>query len=148
MAEDAEEVGSESPTTAEDTDTAAEATGDATEDATVAVPEPGEVAPPSGFEHALAEQMAAESFLVRAGVFGIVAGVLICAVIWTGLMFLALQMADTGIDDGPALLASAVVGVLAGAFYGGWAAVMFANQALEKAEADAEAEEHAHAHAH
>jgi hypothetical protein len=142
MAEDSEDIGSESPTTPEDGDDSVEATPEST----VAVPESGEVTAPSGFEHALAEQMAAESFLIRAGVFGIVAGVVLCAAIWTGLMFLSLQMADTGIDDGPALLASALVGVLAGAFYGGWAAVLLANQALEKAEADAEAEEHAHAH--
>jgi hypothetical protein len=126
------EIGEESPTTPQ----RVEASGEAA----------AEVAATSGFEHALAEQLAAESFLVRAGVFGIVAGVVLCAAIWTGLVFLSLQMADTGIDDGPALLAGALVGVLAGAFYGGWAAVLLANRALEQAEAEAEAEEHAHAH--
>lgn len=101
---------------------------------------------PITFEAALAEQRRAERLLVRYAALGIAIGAVVCAAIWTGLVWLALEIADSSISTGPALAMSAVVGVFAGAFYGGWAGTVAGNIAIERAEMAAEAEEHAHAH--
>jgi hypothetical protein len=94
------------------------------------------------FEVALEQQRHAERTLVRYTILGVIVGGIVCAAIWTLLVFLALQIADTSVSTGPALGMSAAVGVFAGSFYGGWAGTILANQAIERAELAAEAEEH------
>jgi hypothetical protein len=79
----------------------------------------GEIAIPA--EVALAEELAAEQSLWRAVMMWTVIAVPICIVIWCGMVAVAVGPKDP--EDWLAWLGiGAIVGVLAGAFFGGWAA--------------------------
>jgi hypothetical protein len=80
------------------------------------------------------EVLAAEGRWWRGLLWGIAIGVPVCALIWMGLVGLALVMADPGWPVWPALGMAAVVGVFAGAFLGGWAGVTACAEALDEAE--------------
>ena len=59
----------------------------------------------------------------------------ICIVIWLGIVLLALAAADWPGSWASAIALGAVVGVLAGVFFGGWAGVLTAAHTLDAADA-------------
>jgi hypothetical protein len=92
---------------------------------TPGVPTPGVVAP---------EVVAAEAKWWRGLVIGIAIGMPVCALLWMGLVALALAVAEPGWPVWPAVAMAAVVGVFAGAFLGGWGGVTACAEALDEAE--------------
>lgn len=80
------------------------------------------------------EIAAAEQRWWRGLVIGIAIGIPVCALLWMGLVALALAMADPGWPVWPALGMAAVVGVFAGVFLGGWAGVTARAEQLDEAE--------------
>jgi hypothetical protein len=76
----------------------------------------------------------AERSLWRAAGIGVAIAVPACALLWMGLVALALAIADTGVPYLPALGMAAVVGMFAGTFFGGWAGVTLKAEELEAAE--------------
>jgi hypothetical protein len=76
----------------------------------------------------------AERSLWRSAGVGIAIAVPVCALVWMGLVALALAIADTGVPFLPALAMAAVVGAFAGTFFGGWAGVTLKAEELEEAE--------------
>ncbi len=89
------------------------------------LPVPGEIP---------AEIAEAEKRWWRGLLIGIAIGVPVCALLWMGLVALALAMANPGWPVWPALAMAAVVGVFAGVFLGGWAGVTARAEALDEAE--------------
>jgi len=91
-------------------------------------------------EHAVATAgvpdavLRAERSLWRSAGIGVAIAVPVCAVVWMGLVALALAIADTGVPVLPALGMAAVVGAFAGTFFGGWAGVTLKAEELEAAE--------------
>ena len=81
-----------------------------------------------------AEVAAAEARWWRGLLIGIAIGVPVCALLWMGLVALALALASPGWPVWPALGMAAVVGVFAGMFLGGWAGVTARAEALDDAE--------------
>lgn len=78
-----------------------------------------EIAVPS--DAALEEELAAERSLWRSVLWGTVIATPICIVIWMVMVVIAVGPKDP--DDWAAWLGiGAIVGLLAGAFFGGWAA--------------------------
>jgi len=80
------------------------------------------------------EIVAAEARWWRGLVIGMAVGVPICALLWMGLVALALAVADPGWPVWPAVGMAAVVGMFAGCFLGGWAGVTACAEALDEAE--------------
>ena len=80
------------------------------------------------------EVQAAEARWWRGLLIGIAIGVPACALIWMGLVGIAMVMANPDWPVWPALGMAAVVGVFAGAFLGGWAGVTACAEALDDAE--------------
>jgi hypothetical protein len=80
------------------------------------------------------EIVAAEQHWWRGFILGVAIGIPVCALLWMGLVGLALLMADPGWPVWPALGMAAVVGVFAGAFLGGWAGVTACAEQLDEAE--------------
>jgi hypothetical protein len=76
----------------------------------------------------------AEARWWRGLLIGIAIGVPVCALLWMGLVALALAVASPGWPVWPALGMAAVVGVFAGMFLGGWAGVTARAEALDEAE--------------
>lgn len=87
-----------------------------------------------------AEAMAAEKSLWKATIWGTLIATPICIVIWMAIVVLAVGGDDP--DWGAWLGIAAIVGVLAGAFFGGWAA--FTVKAHQLDEVDAHGARHAH----
>jgi hypothetical protein len=87
-----------------------------------------------------AEVQQAESSFWRSAIIGVLIGMPVCAVIWTGLVALAVEIAGAHLDWGVAIIMSVIVGCFAGVFFGGWVGVTVAADRLE------EAEKAAHAH--
>ena len=81
-----------------------------------------------------AEVTAAEAHWWRGLLIGVAIGVPVCALIWMGLIAVAMLMANPGWPVWPALGMAAVVGVFAGAFLGGWAGVTACAERLDEAE--------------
>lgn len=82
-----------------------------------------------------AEVVAAESRWWRGLLWGIAIGIPVCAVLWMGLVALAVGVfAVTSWPVWPAVGMAAVVGVFAGAFLGGWAGVTACAEQLDEAE--------------
>jgi hypothetical protein len=79
-----------------------------------------------------AEQLDAERHLMRDAIIGVCVGMVVGAAIWAFLVFLALVGTDW--EPGPMIVMGALVGVFAGAFYGGWAGVVAGSNRLEHAE--------------
>jgi Mg/Co/Ni transporter MgtE len=79
----------------------------------------------------------AERRLGRAAVTGMLIGMPLCAVLWVGIVALALTSGDADWDVLPALGMAVVVGMFAGAFFGGWAGVTLTAHALDEAELEA-----------
>jgi hypothetical protein len=105
-----------------------------------AAPAPGAptfsvVEPRAGGAAALqaAAQEAERTFAHRA-VIGVLVGMPVGALIWTGIVGLALALGAGGWDVWPALAMGAAVGVFAGSFLGGWAGVMWGAAQLDEAE--------------
>jgi hypothetical protein len=69
---------------------------------------------------------------MRDAIIGVCVGMVVGAAIWAFLVFLALVGTDW--DLGPTMVMGALVGVFAGAFYGGWAGVVAGSGRLEHAE--------------
>jgi len=88
----------------------------------------------TGAELVPPEIVAAERHWWRGLVVGIAIGIPVCALLWMGLVGIALAVADPGWPVWPALGMAAVVGVFAGAFLGGWAGVTACAEALDEAE--------------
>ncbi len=80
------------------------------------------------------EIVAAERRWWRGFGLGIAIGIPVCALLWMGIVGLALMMAGPGWPVWPALGMAAVVGVFAGAFLGGWAGVTACAEQLDDAE--------------
>jgi hypothetical protein len=81
------------------------------------------------------EIVEAEAHWWRGLLLGIAIGIPVCALIWMGLVALALGVvADTDWPIWPAVGMAAVVGVFAGAFLGGWAGVTACAEQLDEAE--------------
>jgi hypothetical protein len=83
----------------------------------------------------------AESTFWRAAVIGVLVGMPVCALVWTGLVALAVVVSGAHLDWGVTIIMSVVVGSFAGVFFGGWVGVTIAAENLE----DAEKASHAHA---
>jgi hypothetical protein len=79
----------------------------------------GEIAVPG--DAGLDEELAAERQLWRSLMWGMAIAVPVCIVIWMGLVALAVGPKDPA-DWAAWLGMGAVVGIFAGAFFGGWAA--------------------------
>jgi len=78
----------------------------------------GQIAVPG--DAALEEELAAEHSLWRSVIWGTVIAIPICMAIWVALVAIAVGPKDP--EDWAAWLGmGAVVGMLAGAFFGGWA---------------------------
>ena len=81
-----------------------------------------------------AEVTAAESNFWRSAIIGVLIGMPVCVVIWTGLVALAMTITGANLDWGVMIIMSVVVGCFAGVFFGGWAGVTIAAEKLEEAE--------------
>jgi hypothetical protein len=88
--------------------------------------------PTSGVDDADAGQVAAEAKFVRAVLYGVLIGMVVCAAVWVGLV--AVAVAGDGEPLGPVLWMAAGIGVFAGVFFGGWAGSMVGARALERHE--------------
>jgi protein-S-isoprenylcysteine O-methyltransferase Ste14 len=75
------------------------------------------------------EQRAVENVVARSAIIGAIVGAVICALIWVGLM--AIAMAGKGWSLGPMLLVGAGCGLFAGIFLGGWAGTLVGALKLE-----------------
>jgi hypothetical protein len=80
------------------------------------------------------EIVAAEAHWWRGLVLGALIGIPVCALLWMGIVGLALVVADPGWPVWPALGMAACVGVFAGMFLGGWAGVTACAEQLDEAE--------------
>jgi hypothetical protein len=89
---------------------------------------------PAPAHDADAAQVAAEVRFARTVLIGMLIGMAVCAVIWVGLVVLAL--AGSGEHLGPVLWMAAGIGAFAGVFFGGWAGSMVGARALERHELD------------
>jgi hypothetical protein len=107
------------------------------------VPEPPEqpveavglaVVPPPPAPLVPDEIVAAERSWWRGLVVGMAIGIPVCALLWVGIVAIAMATADPGWPVLPALGMAAVVGVFAGMFLGGWAGVTARAEALDEAE--------------
>ncbi len=82
-----------------------------------------------------AEITAAEAHWWRGLLWGIAIGIPVCALLWMGLVALAVGVfAVSSWPVWPAVAMAAVVGVFAGAFLGGWAGVTACAERLDEAE--------------
>ena len=88
-----------------------------------------------------AAQVAAEVRFARTVLIGVLIGMAVCAVLWVGLV--ALALAGSGERLGPMLLVAAGIGLFAGVFFGGCAGSMIGARALERHE---QQERHSAAH--
>jgi hypothetical protein len=79
-----------------------------------------------------AAQLAAERSVARAALIGAAIGMVICAGLWTVLVWVALAGSDT--ELGGALWMGAAVGVFAGIFFGGWVGTMVGAGHLDEVE--------------
>ena len=95
------------------------------------VPDSG---PPTDAELVPPEIVVAERRWWRGFILGIAIGIPVCALVWMGIVGLAMLMADPGWPVWPALGMAAVVGVFAGSFLGGWAGVTACAEQLDEAE--------------
>jgi hypothetical protein len=81
------------------------------------------------------EVAAAEAHWWRGLLLGIAIGIPVCALVWMGMVWLALGVvADSDWPIWPAVGMAAVVGVFAGAFLGGWAGVTACAEHLDETE--------------
>lgn len=80
------------------------------------------------------ELRAAEASFWRSAVIGVLIGMPVCVVIWTGIVALAMTITGADLDWGVMIIMSVVVGCFAGVFFGGWAGVTVAAGKLEEAE--------------
>lgn len=87
------------------------------------------------------ELQRAEAAFWRSAIIGVLVGMPVCVVIWTGIVALAMAITGADLDWGVMIVMSIVVGCFAGVFFGGWAGVTIAAEKLE------EAEHATHAHA-
>jgi hypothetical protein len=87
------------------------------------------------------EVQQAESTFWRAAIIGVLVGMPVCALVWTGLVALAVEISGAHLDWGVTIIMAVVVGCFAGVFFGGWAGVTIAAEKLEHAEKAS----HAHA---
>jgi hypothetical protein len=81
-----------------------------------------------------AELQAAEASFWRYAVIGVLIGMPVCAVIWVGIVALAMVVTGTDLDWGVAMIMAVIVGCFAGIFFGGWAGVTISAEKLEEAE--------------
>ncbi len=80
------------------------------------------------------ELLKAESSFWRSAIIGVLIGMPVCVVIWTGLVALAMTITGADLDWGVMIIMSIIVGCFAGVFFGGWAGVTIAAEKLEEAE--------------
>jgi hypothetical protein len=80
------------------------------------------------------EVQQAESTFWRAAIIGVLVGIPVCALVWTGLVALAVEISGAHLDWGVTIIMAVVVGCFAGVFFGGWAGVTIAAEKLENAE--------------
>ena len=80
------------------------------------------------------ELQEAEASFWRSAVIGVLIGMPVCVVIWTGLVALSMTITGADLDWGVMLIMSVIVGCFAGVFFGGWAGVTVAAEKLEAAE--------------
>lgn len=75
------------------------------------------------------EQRAVEALVARSAIVGAMIGAVVCAVIWIGIV--ALALAGKGAALGPMLLVGAGTGMFAGIFLGGCAGTLVGALKLE-----------------
>jgi hypothetical protein len=92
-----------------------------------------EVAPPQGSLTPLDEMRAAERELLVATIRYSLVAIPICVAIWIAIMSIALALADSG-SFVVALPVAAGIGVIAGLFFGAWAAFLAKADRLEAAD--------------
>ena len=80
------------------------------------------------------ELQEAEASFWRSAIIGVLIGMPVCVVIWTGLVALSMTITGADLDWGVMLIMSVIVGCFAGVFFGGWAGVTVAAEKLEAAE--------------
>jgi len=80
------------------------------------------------------EILEAETHWWKGLLVGIAIGIPVCALLWMGLVAIAVGVMGTGWPVWPAMGMAAVVGVFAGAFLGGWAGVTACAERLDEAE--------------
>jgi len=83
-----------------------------------------------------AHARAAEQRLAHAAIRGMLIGMPACAVVWIAIVGLGLAIGSADWDVLPAFGTAAVVGMFAGAFFGGWAGVTLTAHALDEAEVE------------
>jgi hypothetical protein len=93
-----------------------------------------EVAETADLAELQAEARAAERDFVYSAMKGVLIGMPVGALIWMGMVALAISLADVSWEVLPALGMGAAVGVFAGAFLGGWVGVTAKAEHLEEAE--------------
>jgi hypothetical protein len=92
-----------------------------------------EVAPERAALSPLDDARAAERELLAATIRYSLYAIPICVAIWIGIVSLALAFADTG-SFAVALPVAGGIGVIAGAFFGAWAAFLAKAERLEEAD--------------
>ena len=92
-------------------------------------------------DDAHAEALAVQKSLWKAAILGFVIATPVCIAIWMVLVVLAVG-GDSDVEWGAWLGIAAIVGTLAGAFFGGWAAFIVKAHQLD--EVDAHGARHAH----
>jgi type VI protein secretion system component VasK len=113
--------------------------------ATVVPESAGEVVPT--FEETVAEQMAVERSLWHTVMMSLFIAVPACVVIWLTIVALALG-GDSEVSWGVWLAIGAIVGVLAGVFFGGLFTFVTKSHLLDETDRHAAAAKHAHATSH
>jgi hypothetical protein len=92
-----------------------------------------QVAPERGALTSVDDARAAEREVIAATIRYSLYAIPICVAIWIGIMSIALALADTG-SYAVALPVAAGIGVIAGVFFGGWAAFLAKAERLEEAD--------------
>jgi hypothetical protein len=113
--------------------------------ATVVPESAGEIVPT--FEETVAEQMAVERSLWHAVLMSMFIAVPVCVVIWVGMVAIALG-GHSNVSWGVWLAIGAIVGVIAGAFFGGLFTFVTKSHLLDETDRHAAAAKHAHATQH
>jgi len=80
----------------------------------------------------------AERSMWRSAAIGMAVGVPVCAVLWMGIVALAMVVTGAHLSWWAAMGMAAVVGAFAGSFFGGWAGITLNAEQLEEAERHSE----------
>jgi hypothetical protein len=105
----------------------------------------GEIVPT--FEETVEEQLAAERSLWHTMFMSLFIAIPVCIVIWLGIVVLAIG-GHSDVSWGLWLAIGAIIGVIAGVFFGGLFTFVTKSHLLDEADRHAAAAKHAHVAAH